>query len=98
MTNKHAEYEIVKTPILSPIIRLFGIRGSWAWAIRKMNKGKIVSRKNTSGVVKYKLSTDGNKRLLCDFSTREEDAAWGDANLYVSDMESTDWRIFKWKQ
>lgn len=76
------------------IRRVFGLKSSFSWAIRQMDKGKIVKPKNITGAVKYRLSVDGQKRLEWGFFKEMKDAEWDRANLFMRDILVADWEIW----
>jgi len=78
------------------IIRLFGLKGSWGWAVRQMKAGKIVRPSTATGTVKYKLDHEGQGRICWNFSrilTGRD--SWENANVFLSDFKRTDWILFK---
>lgn len=79
------------------IIRIFGLKGSWDWAVRQMLDGAMVTKKSGTGVLKYRLSRDDQNRLEWDFSRSASSASWENANFFVCDLKETDWIIYKWK-
>ncbi len=83
--------------IRNSIIRFFGLKGSFQWAVKQMKAGKIVKRRSTAGAVKYRLSTDEQNRLQWDFHRKENDAQWENAYFFVSCMEATDYFVFEWE-
>lgn len=76
--------------LVNTVIRFFGLKGSWSWAIREMKKGKVVTQKCVTGTLKYRLSEDGQDRLLWDFSEKESYVAWENANFFISKVIATD--------
>ena len=82
--------------LLAPVVSFFGLKGSWKWAVKEMNKGKLLVRTSVTGAVKYRLSTDGQNRLEWDFHRKESEVKWENANFFISDMEATDWVIYNW--
>lgn len=82
--------------IFQQVIRFFGLRGSWPWALRQMSQGKIVRPESASGTVKYKFDDLSNKRIVYDFSRYQKDQEWDSANIFMADFINTDWIIFDW--
>jgi len=83
--------------VLATVVRFFGMKGSFNWAIKEMKKGKIVVRDGTFGGLKYRLSTDEQNRLQWDFHRKETEVKWESANFFVSDIMATDWVIYNWR-
>jgi len=77
------------------IIKFFGLRGSWAWACRQMEKGKVVRPASATGTVRYKLDNENQGRILWSFPHRKDPLGkkekWENANIFLSDFSSTDW-------
>lgn len=79
------------------LIRLFGLKGSWKWAVRQMLKGKIVRPASATGSVKYRFSTDKQNRIQYTFQhgMHSKDFVWENANIFNNDFLTTDWAIYK---
>jgi protein involved in temperature-dependent protein secretion len=81
------------------LIKFFGLRGSWSWAVRQMKKGHIVYPKYVTGCVKYRFSIDGQDRIQWSFQRDETrvlltESVWENANIFYSDFDYTEWGIF----
>ena len=75
------------------IIRFFGLKGSWKWACRQMDKGHIIKQKSATGSVKYKLDHESQRRIVWSFYP-PKDNRWENANIFLSDFEATDWVLW----
>lgn len=77
--------------------RALGLRGSWKWACRAMDRGYIVRRSTDTGAAHYKLDHEDQRRIVWCFS-REPDSLlwkeWKNANIFLSDFEYTNWIIY----
>ena len=69
--------------------RLFGLKGSWKWALKQMKKGNIVRPSSATGTVKYRFSVDKQDRIEWTFD--KENFRWDNANIFYSDFQKTDW-------
>lgn len=79
------------------IVIKLGLKGSWSWACRQMDKGYIVKKNGITGTVKYKLDHENQRRILWTFvrnPVNKTGAEWDNANIFLSDFESTDWRVW----
>jgi len=79
------------------LIRFLGLRGSWKWACRNMQEGRVVFRITDTGALKYKLDCEAQNRILWagthdPFGLAESD--WDSANVFLSDFECIDWVVF----
>ena len=83
--------------LLAPVVRFFGLKGSWKWAVKEMKNGKLLVRTSVTGAVKYRLSTDEQSRLEWDFHRKESEVKWENANFFISDMMATDWVIYNYR-
>ena len=83
--------------LLTPVVSLLGLKGSWKWAVKEMKKGKIVTRASVTGAVKYRLSQDEQFRLENDFHRKESEAKWENSNFFISYLYATDWIIYNWR-
>jgi hypothetical protein len=81
--------------LLHSLVRLFGLRGSWKWACRQMDRGAIVRPRSATGAVRYKLDHEGHRRLMWAFQDHPADYRWENAYFFLSDQESTDWEVVK---
>ena len=83
--------------MFSKIIRFFGFRGSWKWACKQMDKGKIVRCKSWTGTVRLKIDNKYNRRIIWAFPNRKDPYGllekWESANIFLSDFEATDWEV-----
>lgn len=77
------------------LIRFLGLPGSWTWACRQMDKGKIVYRTTDTGAAKYRLDFEDNRRIICAFvrGTPRRDN-WMSAYIFLSDFECTAWAVW----
>lgn len=74
------------------IIKTFGLRGSWRWACKQMERGKLVRPNHATGAVKYKLDCENQRRILWTFRRNPQtEKDWESANIFLSDFEATDW-------
>jgi len=74
-----------------------GLKGSWKWACKMMDKGHIVRRSTDTGAAHYKLDHEDQRRIVWCFSWTPHLILWSDwdnANIFLSDFECTDWEIF----
>ena len=69
------------------LIRMFGLKGSWSWAVKQMKKGHIVE--NEGWIFR---SIDG--KIEGD-SVYNRLQIWNRPNIYIDDIESTDWKIYQ---
>lgn len=83
--------------LLAPVVRFFGLKGSWKWAVKEMKKGNLLVRTSVTGTVKYRLSPDEQNRLEWDFNRKESEVKWENANFFISDTMATDWVIYNWR-
>ena len=75
------------------LVRLLGLRGSWTWACRQMDRGAIVRPRSATGSVRYKLDSEEQRRLLWTFNRYPARYDWEDAKFFLSRQESTDWEV-----
>ena len=68
-------------------IRLFGLRGSWKWACRQLDKGLEIRPQSATGCVRYRLDLENQRRLEWWFGS------WENANFFLSHLERTDWEL-----
>jgi hypothetical protein len=68
------------------LVRFFGLRGSWKWACKQMDAGKIIRPSTATGYVEYRLDLEGQRRLQWRFG-----GEWENANFFLRDQEDTDW-------
>lgn len=74
------------------IIRFFGLKGSWKWACKQMERGAWVRPAHAAGSVKYKLDYENQRRIVWTFKRDPiENKDWENANIFLSDFEATDW-------
>lgn len=71
--------------------------GSFEWACKKMVEGHIIYRKSDTGACKYRLSRDGQGRIEWAFSHLKEGepVQWETANIFLDDLKTTDYAIYK---
>lgn len=73
----------------------FGLKGSWRWACRQMETGRIVRSKSSTGTVRYKLDNENQGRILWAFPSRNDprgvNEEWENANIFFSDFKKIDW-------
>jgi len=77
------------------IIRFFGIKGSFSWAIRQMKKGETVTRHGIVGTLRFKINDRGTI-LWCFDSTLNQHKhkgthRWDPANLDIEYITAADW-------
>lgn len=76
------------------LIKLFGLKGSWKWACKKMSNGSIVWRKNQTGTVKYKVDSPENGRIVWTFENNPlKNSDWKKSNIFLSDFDAIDWCV-----
>lgn len=75
------------------LVKTFGLKGSWAWAVHQMKSGAIIRPSGATGSVRYRLSPDGQNRVEWTFSRDATSESWENANLFASDFESSDWTL-----
>jgi len=80
--------------MLSFIIRVLGLKGSFMWACRQMEKGRIVKPKNIPGAVKYRFDTEGQTRIQYAFTHSLKNAEWENANIFMKDVLSVNWELW----
>ena len=73
------------------VVRNLGLRGSWKWACKQMQHGKIVRPSSATGAVCYKLDNEGQGRILWAFKRKPEHADFENAYIFLKDFEATDW-------
>ena len=71
------------------VIRLFGLKGSWKWACRRMREGHKVKMKSAVAV-HNRLDLENQGRIQWSFNGRD----WEDAKVFLGDLEATDWEVF----
>ncbi len=74
-------------------IRFFGLKGSWKWACRQMDKGHVIYCTTDSGSAKYKLDSEDQRRIQWAFTRSLIEAEWKSANIFLSDFECTSWTV-----
>lgn len=79
------------------IVRMFGLRGSWGWAVRQMRKGEIVKPKGITGSVKYRISPDEGECLQWIFvrflAKKQKHETWKSANFFPARDMCSKWEI-----
>jgi len=76
-------------------IRTFGLKGSWKWACKQMQKGHWIKPANASGNVKYKLDHECQQRVVWTFKNKPTAFDWQSASLFLSDFNSVNWICVK---
>lgn len=76
------------------IISFLGLKGSWSWACKQMDKGEIVRPANATGTVKYKLDSENQRRIMWCFNRDYDELNWSSANIFLSDFENTNWIVW----
>ena len=79
---------------------MFGLKGSFLWALKMMRKGHIVRPKCIDGTVKYRFSTDNRERIEWCFIRSSSDGfeitnGWSNACVFYNDVEKNEWEIWK---
>ena len=87
-----ARSEPERMKMLKWIVRFFGLKGSWKWACRQMDKGRIVFRISDTGCAKYKLDPERQRRII--WTHQFEPSDWHNAYIFLGDFEATDWVIY----
>lgn len=76
------------------IVRTFGLRGSWTWACRQMDKGCCVRPACATGSVKYKIDHEHQRRIVWSFEHNPKSwSDWETANIFLGDFDSIDWIV-----
>ena len=94
--RKGGYYSLYKSPAVSWFVRFFGLKHSWAWAMKKMRQGFMVRSAETVGSLKIRFSSDNNFRLQSNYSNKEVAASWENANFFYGDTRDVSWEIFEW--
>ena len=82
--------------MINSIIRFFGLKGSWKWAVKQIKKGEIVRPSSATGTGKYKLDHENQGRICWNFSkVLTSYDKWESANIFLKDFDRTDWKLFK---
>jgi len=72
-----------------------GLKGSWGWACRQMDKGLMVYRTTDTGAAKYRTDGEGQRRIqwehTCNLETHNN---WTNAYIFLSDFECTEWAVW----
>lgn len=75
--------------------RILGLRGSWSWACRKLDKGLVICRSTDTGQAKYRLDWEGQRRIMVAYVLEVcLDTEWENAFIFLSDFECTSWAVF----
>jgi len=78
-------------------ITTLGLRGSWTWACRQMDKGEIIHQTTITGACKYRLDFEGNRRIQWAFVPQlPAKADWSNAYIFLADFDRVDYAV--WKQ
>ena len=82
------------------IKRLFAMKGTWEWACKQMESGKIVRPQSATGSVHYRLDLYNQRKIQWCFGTKElppEHPAqeWKNAIIFLNTFETNDWIIFE---
>ena len=75
----------------------FVLKGTWAWAVKQLEKGKIVYRATDTGAAKYRLDSENQGRIVWCFSRKpnwEPEESWSSAYIFISDFTNTSWRSY----
>ena len=83
--------------IKSWMIVALGLKGSWRWACRQMDKGHVVYRTSNTGTVKHRLDLEGQRRITYTFKRKVSESGkyWEPAIIFLSKFESTDWAVYR---
>jgi hypothetical protein len=77
------------------IVKTFGLKGSWKWAVKQMRAGHIIRPGSATGTVKYRLDREKQERICWNFNqVLTGSDYWESAKIFLSDFERTDWVIF----
>ena len=84
--------------MLKRIKRFLGLRGSWKWACKMMDRGHTVFRTTDTGSAVYKLDSEGQRRIVWTYSVESDGGGytrfeWKNANIFLSDFECVDWSV-----
>ena len=72
--------------MLKWLVKFLGLRGSWSWACKEMDRGRIVCRTTDTGAARYRLDGEGQRRIEWSFG-----GGWESAYIFLDDFECTDW-------
>lgn len=80
-------------------IQKFGLKGSFQWALRQMEKGETVMRPQTKRpFVIFRANPshalNGEMRIMWSASDGSFANRWNSAGFSVEELEATDWRLF----
>jgi hypothetical protein len=75
--------------------RFLGLPGSFSWAVRQMDYGRVVRPKSASGAIKYRFSIDGQRRLQWSFERTHCPVKWENAYFFENDFYITDWVLVR---
>ena len=82
--------------MIKNLIRFFGLKGSWKWACRQMDKGSIIYRTTDSGNAKYRLDTKEQRRICWHYTDNpNKNDIWPNASVFLSDFDCVTWAIWK---
>lgn len=80
------------------LIRQLGLKGSFAWAVRQMAKGEIVTRHSVTSTMRYKLPNIGFTPDLVApiLSTFDNQFSTGHYNWQCAKFNATDVQALDW--
>lgn len=84
---------IMDMKLKSWIIKTFGLKGSWKWACKQMQQGRMVGTMNTTGHVRYRLDNEAQERILWAFHNGPTYKDFRGANIFLQDFERVDWVV-----
>ena len=71
---------------------LFGFRGTWLWACRRMKEGQAVYRLRDSGIVSFTYDKGRRKiKAMIDWEGAESETEWG---ISMEDVFATDLKLW----
>ena len=81
--------------MIKSVVRILGLKGSWKWACRQMDKGFIVHRTTDTGSAKYRLDPENQRRIVWAFTVDPSASHnWKTANIFLDDFETVCWAIW----
>ena len=81
--------------MIKNIIRFFGLKGSWKWACKQLDKGEIIYVPTTTVSCKYKLDTEAQRRICWHFTHKPKvNDIWENANIFLRDFECIKWDVW----
>jgi len=79
------------------ILNFLGLRGSWKWACRQMNKGNVVCKSTRSGEIQYKIDDKKEKIIQWAYKRDYDKVYWKRTSISLNDFKRTNWKIWEYK-